>query len=101
MAGTGSPLPSVGPRGYRRDMSGDTTPEGMRRYAERLRALGPAERLAIAAGLTQGVRSLAETGLRLRHPGASEDEIRRRLAALLYGRSTAERLYGGLPPDVT
>jgi hypothetical protein len=34
---------------------GDTSPEAMARYADRLRALDPAQRLAIAAGLTQGV----------------------------------------------
>ncbi len=79
-------------------MVSDTSPAAAARYAERLRALGPAERLAIAAGLTQGVRALAEAGIRQRHPGAGPEEVRRRLAALLYGRATAERLFGPLPP---
>jgi hypothetical protein len=80
-------------------MAGDTHPEAMARYAERLRALGPAERLAIAAGLTQGVRALAEAGLRRRHPRAGADELRWRLAALLYGRAAADRLHGPLRSD--
>jgi hypothetical protein len=81
-------------------MPGDTAPETLARYRERLRALRPAERLEIAVGLSQGVRSLAESGLRRRHPGAGEDELRCRLAALLYGRAAAERLFGRVPPDV-
>jgi hypothetical protein len=82
-------------------MPADTTPEAMARYAERLHALGPAERLAIAVGLTQGVRSLAEAGLRQRYPRAGERELRCRLAALLYGPAAAERLFGDVPPDIT
>ncbi len=81
-------------------MSGDTSPELQARWAERLRALSPHERLAIAAGLTQGVRDLAEAGIRQRYPDAGEDEIRCRLAARLYGRAAAERLFGSVPADV-
>ncbi len=80
-------------------MATDTSPAAAARYAERLRALGPAERLAIAAGLTQGVRTLAEAGIRQRHPHAGPAEVRHRLAELLYGRETAERLFGTLPSD--
>jgi hypothetical protein len=95
------PLLAVGAWSYGPGVTvGDTSPEAMARYAERLRALDPAQRLAIAAGLTQGVRSLAEAGIRLRHPEAGEEEIRCRLAALLYGHSAAERLFGSVPPDV-
>jgi hypothetical protein len=43
---------------------------------------------------------MAEAGLRSRHPSASDREIRCRLAALLYGRAAAERLFGALPNDV-
>ena len=78
----------------------DTHPEAMARYAERLRGLGPGERLDIAAGLSSGVRSLAEAGIRRRHPSADEAEVRCRLAALLYGRAAAERLFGTVPADV-
>jgi hypothetical protein len=41
-----------------------------------------------------------EAGLRSRHPGASERELRCRLAALLYGRAAAERIFGPVPDDV-
>ena len=75
----------------------DTAPEVLDGYRERLRALSPAGRLAIAVGLTSSVRALAEAGIRRRHPDASEGEVRWRCAALLYGRETAERLLGTVP----
>jgi len=46
-----------------------------------------------AAALTTGVRSLAEAGLRLRHPGATEQELRIRFVVRIYGRAAAERLF--------
>jgi hypothetical protein len=81
-------------------MERDTAPEVTRRYHARIGALGGARRLEIAAQLTQGVRTLAEAGVRHRHPGASEEEVRCRLAALLYGRDVARRLFGRVPADV-
>jgi hypothetical protein len=45
------------------------------------------------------MRQLAEAGIRQRHPGASDAEVRVRLAARLYGRGIAERLFGDLPAD--
>jgi SAM-dependent methyltransferase len=78
-------------------MERDTAPEVTRRYHARIGALGGARRLEIAAQLTQGVRTLAEAGLRHRHPGASDEEVRCRLAALLYGRDVAERSSGSAP----
>jgi hypothetical protein len=76
----------------------DTTPEMRRRYFDYLRRLSPAERGAIVDRLTRDVRALAEAGLRQRHPGAGDTEIRIRLAALLYGREAASRL-GPVPAD--
>ncbi len=81
-------------------MERDTAPPAAARYHERIGALPGARRLEIAARLTQGVRTLAEAGLRDRHRGASDEEIRCRLAALLYGRTVAERLFGSVPDDV-
>ena len=69
------------------------------RYHELLRAQDPAARLAQAAALTQSVRAMAVAGIRQRHPEASEAEVRVRLAARLYGRRAAERLFGAIPPD--
>jgi len=41
-------------------------------------------------------RNLALAGLRERHPGASPEEIRRRLMGLLLGEELASRIYGHL-----
>jgi len=77
-------------------MESDTAPVQAERYCQLLGALPGARRLEIAAGLPQGVRALAEAGLRHRHPGAPERELRWRLADMLYGRAAAERLFGPL-----
>ena len=77
----------------------DTSPRQSARYVELLRARAPHERLAISMSLTRAVRELAMAGLRERHPGASEEELRVRLAVRLYGREVAERLFGHVPDD--
>jgi len=77
----------------------DTTPSADARYHEILRAQAPAARLAQAAALTRAVRQLAEAGIRQRHPAASDTEVRVRLAARLYGRKVAARLFGSVPHD--
>lgn len=82
-----------------RAMERDTTPAVAARQRERLAALTGARRLEIAALLSAGVRALAEAGLRDRHPQASPAELRVRLAALLYGRDVAERVFGRVPDD--
>ncbi len=81
-------------------MERDTAPPVAARYRERIGALSGAQRLEIAASLSEGVRALALAGLRERHPGASAAELRCRLAALLYGREIAGRAFGPLPDDV-
>lgn len=81
-------------------MERDTAPAVAARYDAMIGGLSGARRLEIAAQLSQGVRTMAEAGLRSRHPGASEDELRCRLAALLYGRDIALRLFGAVPDDV-
>jgi hypothetical protein len=45
------------------------------------------------------VRALALAGLRDRHPNASEDELRVRLAVRLYGRAVATKLFRDVPDD--
>lgn len=49
--------------------------------------------------LSMAVRELALAGIRERHPEASEQEVRVRLAVRLYGREAATRLFGAVPDD--
>lgn len=44
-------------------------------------------------------RELALAGLRRRHPDAGPEELRRHLAALIYGAGTARKVYGPLPRE--
>jgi hypothetical protein len=74
----------------------DTSAEAERVVIRLARSMSPARELAIAAALTRSVRRLAEAGVRSRHPGASEDEIRRRLAALLLPADFAREIYGAV-----
>lgn len=53
-------------------------------------------KLQLADRLYQSLRLLALAGLRKRHPGASEQELHRRLADLILGPELAERVYGRL-----
>jgi DNA-binding HxlR family transcriptional regulator len=77
----------------------DTSPEADARYHELLRALPPERRLENAMKLSRAVRELAVAGIRQRHPEASEQEVRVRLAVRLYGRAAATRLFGAVPDD--
>lgn len=49
--------------------------------------------------LTRMVRDLALAGIRAAHPHATEQELRVRLTARLYGRPVAQRLFGDVPAD--
>ena len=77
----------------------DTHPSSLDRYHQLLRAQKPYERLAQAMSLSRMVRDLAMAGIRVRHPNASPDEQRVRLAVRLYGRAAARRMFGDLPDD--
>ncbi len=82
-------------------MSRDTDPRAARTYRRLLDRATPGERLAQAVRLSASARSLAEAGLRRRHPEAGDDELRWRLASLCYGRTFADRVFGsrGGAPD--
>ena len=77
----------------------DTSGGADARYHELLAALPPERRLEAAMSLSRAVRSLAEAGIRERHPNASDAEVRVRLTVRLYGREAAERLFGVVPDD--
>jgi hypothetical protein len=72
----------------------DTSAAARLRYHELVRARTPGERLEMAASLSLSVREMAVAGIRARHPDASERDVQRALAARLYGKEVAERLFG-------
>jgi hypothetical protein len=75
----------------------DTTPQQVATYYRLLRALSPAQRMRIVGATTSRMRTMAEAGIRRRHPGASEAELRDEFVELLYGREVRARLSGKLP----
>jgi hypothetical protein len=72
----------------------DTPPETERVLFAMLREMPPWRKLEMVAQLNQAGRELALAGLHARHPNATEDELRRRLAGILLGDDLATQVYG-------
>lgn len=64
-----------------------------------LRGKTPGERIATAFDLTDFAIRMAESGVRARHPGASEREIFLRAAAMRLPRDLMIRAYGWDPEE--
>jgi hypothetical protein len=75
---------------------GDTDADAHRVQIDLMKRSEGWRKLQLADQLHQSLRMLALAGLRDRHPGASPDELRRRLADVLLGADLAERVYGPL-----
>ena len=72
-----------------RTQSPDTSPAAEAVQIRLLQAAGPARRLRIMADLTRMTRGLSWYGLCRAYPDASEEELRYRWCALLYGEELA------------
>jgi hypothetical protein len=77
-------------------MALDTHPNAERVQIDLMRSTPVWRKMDLLAQLNQTARLFAVSGLRRRHPGATEQEIRRRLADLILGAELAERVYGPL-----
>jgi len=75
----------------------DTSPEARAVMVQLLRQMTPERKIERVAALNRMTRGLAMAGLRERHPHASEEELRLRLAALLLGPDLARKAYGWAP----
>ena len=78
----------------------DTDPKMESLQLQLLRDVPSWRKLEMLAELNAAAKMLALSGLRLRHPNASEAELQRRLAGLLLGEELAQEVYGDLE-DVT
>lgn len=74
----------------------DTRPEAEAVLIKLLRQALPWRKLHMVDQLNQTVRKLALSGLRQRHPKATDQELHRRLADLLLGSDLATQVYGPL-----
>jgi hypothetical protein len=75
----------------------DTSKESEQAYLKLLRESPPWRKAAMVNSLTIACQELAVAGIRLRHPNASEREIRMRLAALWIDREVMVRVFGWDP----
>ena len=74
----------------------DTHPEAEQLLLEMLRQAPSWRKLEMLGQMNQAARTVALSGLRQRHPEASPEELRRRLADLLLGSTVATEVYGPL-----
>ncbi len=72
----------------------DTSPEAERVQIELMRQAPAWRKLQLVGQLNRSLRALALSGLRQRHPGESEVELRRRLADMVLGPDIAAKAYG-------
>jgi len=82
-----------------RTQSPDTSPEAERVLIELLRQTPPWRRLQLADRMSSTARQLCLAGLRSRHPGMSEANLRRRFADIHLGSELAAKAYGPSPKD--
>ena len=74
----------------------DTTPEALSVQYEIYRRMGEAEKLRLVFQTYRVGRQLAMTGIRMRHPEATDDEVRRLWARRHLGSELFDRAYGVL-----
>jgi len=79
----------------------DTSPDAERVLIDLLRRASVHQRFEMLDQMNSTVRELALMGLRARHPGATDAQLRRYLADLLLGPELAARAYGPLPPEAS
>ena len=82
--------------GYR-PQARDTDPATDRYLFDRLRKLPPWRKAEMLSASSRAAFELALAGIRQRHPGISETELRRRFAALTLGRDACLALFGWDP----
>ncbi|HVT03933.1 MAG TPA: hypothetical protein VHL58_11240 [Thermoanaerobaculia bacterium] len=74
--------------------SSDTSAEADRVQFELFEKMSPSERAARMTGITLAVQQLAFSGMKVRHPNASDDELWLRLAAKRLGPELVKKIYG-------
>lgn len=75
----------------------DTDPETERVLIELVRAMPDGKKIQQVFESIETTRAFAMAGLRGRYPRASEEELKKRLAALVFDRETVIKVYGWDP----
>ena len=71
----------------------DTSRAAAQVHATVLRRLGSSRRMEMIADLSDSMRTLVEAGVRLRHPGYSEEDVRWSVARILIGEQLFRRTF--------
>ncbi len=74
-------------------LSSDTHPKIEQMQIELIRRMPAWKKFAIVDGLNETVRILAMSGIKQRHPNATEQQIHRMLAELMLGAELARTVY--------
>ena len=72
----------------------DTSPEARRVLYDLYRRMSPARKFELICDTYEMGKQLALAGLRMRHPNATEDELRRLWAQQHLGRELFAEVYG-------
>jgi hypothetical protein len=75
----------------------DTDEATERKLIELTRALSDEKRLNLLFSMIETGRQLSLAGLKSRYPQASEEEVKKRYAALVLDRETVMKIYGWDP----
>jgi hypothetical protein len=75
----------------------DTDPEPLRILVEIARSTPVWKKFAQVSATSRTCRAFAVAGIRRRHPNANEEEVRKRLAALVLGPDLSKEVYGWDP----
>lgn len=75
----------------------DTDPEVERKMIALMRAMPDWKKIEQVFSIIETTRALSMAGLRERYPHASEEELKKRLAALVLDRETVIKVYGWDP----
>lgn len=98
-AGRGWSSPYADPVTGYRTQAPDVHPDVERIVVEGWRSMSAAEKVRQVRELTDTARRFAMAGIRRRHPGASEREVRLRLASFWLDRATMVRLFDWDPEE--
>ena len=79
-----------------RGRTDDTSSEALNAQYDSYRRMSEADKLRLVFETYRTGRRLAMTGIRMRHPGASDDEVRRLWARQHRGAELFDRAYGVL-----
>lgn len=71
----------------------DTSSRVERLRIESWRRMSPLEKLLLVGALNSATRMLCRAGIRMRHPDATDHEVRLRMALITLGRDLAVKAY--------